>query len=247
MKTKIKGRKTKIYLAHRIPGRVKSPGENSVSQWEDYDEGFENIIVLSSGLAMLTACSAIDIDKTRMMASKGTPFQKALHKEYAELAFLEDDEGDSEDAIYFNNKAMMSAAGNKVDPQKIKECKLPGDSKWELDAARRALIAELLSGGKEKMPAKAARAQAMFDYWMQEKEENDQPKDIARCRSAFDQALKDLGNAPMTRVMAAAPAPAGLPPVPDLSLYSSRLTVPPWTPRPRSQSRKPAKWRKPPR
>jgi len=149
-----------------------------------------------------------------MMASKGTPFQKALHKEYAELAFLEDDEGDSEDAIYFNNKAMMSAAGNKVDPQKIKERKLPGDSKWGLDAARRALIAELLSGGKEKMPAKAARAQAMFDCWMQKKEENDQPKDIAHCRSAFDQALKDLGNAPMTRVMAAAPAPAGLPPVP---------------------------------
>ncbi len=150
------------------------------------------------------------------MASKSTAFQKALHKEYAELAFLEDDEGDSDDALYFNNKAVLSAAGNMVGPQKIKDRALPGDSKWELDAARRALVPELLSGAKDRMPAKAARAQAMFDCWMQEKEENDQPKDIARCRSAFDQALKDIGNRPM--VMAApAPAPvpkASLPPVP---------------------------------
>jgi len=167
----------------------------------------KNIFAVSVGFALLAACSSIDIEKTRKMPSKGTAFQQALHKEYAELAFMEDDEGDSEDAVYFNNKAMMAAAGNKVDPQKIKARKLPGDSKWELDAARRVLVAELLSGAKERMPAKAAHAQAMFDCWMQEKEENDQPKDIARCRSAFDQALNDLGKRPMT----AAPAPAPVP------------------------------------
>jgi len=166
------------------------------------------IFITLTGMAVLAACSAIDIEKTRKMPSKGNTFQQALHKEYAELAFLEDDEGDSDDAIYFNNKAMMSAAGNKVGPQKIKDRKLPGDSKWELDAARRILVAELGSGAKDRMPAKAARAQAMFDCWMQEKEENDQPKDIARCRSAFDKALSDLGKRPMTRAVAPAPTPS---------------------------------------
>ena len=173
----------------------------------------KNILVVTTSLAFLAACSSVDLEKTRMMPSKGTAFQKSLHKEYTLLAFLEDDEGDSDDAVYFNNKAMMAAAGNKVGPQKIKERKLPGNTKWELDAARRALVAELLSGGMDKKPAEAVRAQAMFDCWMQEQEENDQPQHIARCRNAFDQALNNLGKAPMTRVMAAS-APAGLPPVP---------------------------------
>lgn len=170
----------------------------------------KNIFITLTGMAVLTACTAIDIEKTRNMPSKGNAFQQALHKEYAELAFLEDDEGDSDDAVYFNNKALMAAAGNKVGPQKIKDRNLPKDGKAELDAARRILVAELGSGAKDRMPAKAARAQAMFDCWMQEKEENDQPKDIARCRSAFNQALSDLGKRPMTRAVPA-PAPAPTP------------------------------------
>ena len=164
----------------------------------------KNIFLTLTGMAVLTACSAVDIDKTRKMPSKGTAFQQALHKEYAELAFLEDDEGDSDDAVYFNNKAVMSAAGNKVGPQKTKERNLPGDTKWVLEAARSALVAELGSGARDRMPAKAARAQAMFDCWMQEQEENNQPKDIARCRSAFDRALKDIGK---VQVASAPPAP----------------------------------------
>lgn len=181
---------------------------------------FKNIFVISIGMAVLAACSAIDIDKTRQMPSKGTAFQQALHKEYAELAFLEDDEGDSEDAIYFNNKSMMAAAGNKVDPQKTKERNLSGDGKWELEAARGALVAELGSGARDRMPEKAARAQAMFDCWIQEKEENDQPKDIARCRSAFDQAMKEIRQAPMA---SAAPGPLPGPYVVFFAFDSSKL------------------------
>ena len=89
-------------------------------------------------------------------------------------------------------------------PQKTKERNLPGDTKWVLEAARSALVAELGSGARDRMPAKAARAQAMFDCWMQEQEENNQPKDIARCRSAFDRALKDIGK---VQVASAPPAP----------------------------------------
>ena len=46
--------------------------------------------------------------------------------------------------------------------------------------------------GKSK-PEQAAKAQAMFDCWLQEQEEGDQPEDIAACRSAFEAAMKGLG------------------------------------------------------
>jgi outer membrane protein OmpA-like peptidoglycan-associated protein len=59
----------------------------------------------------------------------------------------------------------------------------------------------------------AANAQVMFDCWMQEQEENFQPKDIARCRGATLAALDKLEVKPVAKAAPPAPAPK-LPPVP---------------------------------
>lgn len=159
----------------------------------------------------LVACAGgPDLAKTKKMSISGNGvkvvFNEALHREYLNLATLEDDESDTEDAHFFNNKAMNAAMAKKVGPQPIKERKLPGDTKWELTAARSALMAELGSGAITYHPVASARAQAMFDCWMQEQEENDQPKDIARCRVAFDKALTQISARP-----APMPAPVAAP------------------------------------
>lgn len=144
-----------------------------------------------AGLAMLGACSiASEIDTVRRMPVKGDAFQQALHAEYVKLATIEDDEGDIDNAEYFNNKAKMVADGKKVDPTAMKERKIPKNAEDELEAARIALVAALRGGGPKKAPNQTALAQAMFDCWMEEQEENNQPKDIALCRNAFDAALK---------------------------------------------------------
>ncbi len=168
------------------------------------------------GVSLLAACSAIDIDKTRALPSKGTSFQKALHVEYAQLAFEEDDEGDSRDAVFFDKKAHAAAQGTGVQPQNTKARTLPKNKVAELGAARTRLVAALGSGAREKAPKHAARAQAMFDCWMEEQEENNQPKDIARCRSAFEKALAAAERAMVPAPVAAKPAPkkAAPPPVP---------------------------------
>ena len=157
----------------------------------------KTLITALLAMPLLAACTAgPDLTMTSRMASKGDAFQKALHREYLALARAEQDEGDTEDAVYFNGKAMAAANGKKVGPQKVKERKLSGDAKWELEAARQALRAALGASGMKRKPNTAAKAQAMFDCWIQEQEENFQPKHIAACKNAFDAALKKLEERP---------------------------------------------------
>ncbi|MBC8338555.1 MAG: OmpA family protein [Rhodospirillales bacterium] len=145
-------------------------------------------------MVVLAACTIdSDIDATQGMASKGSSFNQALHTEYVGLAKMENDEWDLSDSKYFNEKAKMAAQGKTVGPQMIEDRTLPfGKATTDLSAARKALVAALGASGTKKTPKDAARAQAMFDCWMQEQEENIQPEDIAACRSAFEAALKKV-------------------------------------------------------
>jgi OmpA-OmpF porin, OOP family len=161
--------------------------------------------------AILGACSiASEIDTVRRMTVKGDAFQQALHAEYVKLATIEDEEGDIDNAEFFNNKAKMVAEGKKVEPTTFKERKIPKNAEDELEAARIALVAVLRGGGPVKAPNDTAHAQAMFDCWMEEQEENYQPNDIAKCRTAFDAALKRVETA--LAQQPAPPAPAAVKP-----------------------------------
>ncbi len=208
----------------------------------------KTLIVALLAMPLLAACAAgPDLTMTSRMASKGDAFQQALHREYLALARAEADEGDTDDAVYFNNRAMAAANGKDKGPQALKARKIKGDAKWELEAARQALRAALGTGGMKNKPNTAAKAQAMFDCWMQEQEEGDQPKHIAACRDPFDTALKKLEERP--RMMAkpmkkkmkkkkidtkfvvyfdhnsAALSPAGMKTVVDVRRLPSRKTV----------------------
>jgi len=54
------------------------------------------------------------------------------------------------------------------------------------------LLAAFDEGVKESKPDAAATAQAGFDCWMQEAEENHQPDDIQRCKDTFWDGMKKL-------------------------------------------------------
>ena len=161
-------------------------------------------------LPLLAACAGgPNIEATKSMANKGSAFNGALQQEYIALAMAEADEWDMEDAHYFNNKALAAAKGDDVHPQAIKERKITGDARWDLEAARQALRASLLAGSKDYAPKESARAQAMFDCWIQEQEENDNPADVAACMNGFNEALAKVegmrlamkAKAPMKKMM----------------------------------------------
>ena len=184
--------------------------------------GIRNILAIFTSMVVLSACASIapEIEATRNMPSTASNFNKALQAEYAIIAKMEDDEGDTDNAQYFIDKAKMAAQGKKVAPQAIAERSLPGDTVAELEAARQALVDALNATGTIKAPKDAAHAQAMFDCWIEEQHENIQPKDIAACRSPFFTALEKVVRSLTPETMAAKPAPkaapkpAPLPPVP---------------------------------
>ena len=150
-------------------------------------------IVLAGLAAVLVSGCASNIDTTSVAGMQTTrdAFKSALHKEYVSLAKSEQEEGDKEDTIYFINKAKDAGLGLDVLPQQLDERKLPDHAKGQLAKARTSLVNKLWNGGGELTPGPAARAQAMFDCWVQEQEEGDQPEHIRACRQAFQAALFD--------------------------------------------------------
>ncbi len=156
----------------------------------------KNLALMAVMLPLVAACAVVDIDEVRNMEVKHWEFAQNLHTEYVNLAQAEADETDWEDANFFANKAIDAAnAANEgstiPDPQEIAERELPEDQVDTLINARDVLM-EGLADGRRKKPGPAAHAQAMFDCWMQEQEENFQPDDIAACRAAYFEAVAQL-------------------------------------------------------
>ena len=151
------------------------------------------LLVLAGLAAVLVSGCAGSIDTATVAGMQTTkdPFKSALHKEYVALAMAEQKEDDVDDTKYFINKAKNAGLGLDVLPQQLDERKLPSHSKGQIAKARTALVNKLWNGGGELTPGPAARAQAMFDCWIQEQEEGDQPDHIRACRQAFQAALFD--------------------------------------------------------
>jgi len=150
--------------------------------------------------------SNMDVESAKARKSQGTAFQQALHMEYVAMAESRRNRFDMNDTGFFLNKANASARGESLQPQRIPARNLPGDKVSELAAARAKLMPHLNPGdATTRMPKVAAKAQAMFDCWMEEQEENLSLERIAACRSAFFAALAKLG--PVKMPMAAMPAP----------------------------------------
>ncbi len=168
----------------------------------------KNIGVVLGATVVLAACA--DLESVRNMKPDSGQFAAQLHQEYVRLAALEDAERDWIDTTFFNERARMVALGNTVDPQPMSERDVPESASAALSAARARLV-QALATSKFLKPRAAARAQAGFDCWMQEQEENFQPKDIAACKANFWGAIGDLEFQPPVRV-AAAPKPE--PPLP---------------------------------
>jgi OOP family OmpA-OmpF porin len=169
---------------------------------------------LLSGMGLATFILAGCVGQQLQMAEQATPgggaFDKALFAEYLKLAKMEYAEADYGDSDAFANRALASAGGTPPGPEAVEARNIPPQFVGELKAAYRELN-EVLDVGAVRHPQVAARAQAAFDCWLQEQEENIQPEDIAKCKGDFMAALKELKAllAPKPAPKkAAAPAPA---------------------------------------
>ena len=165
------------------------------SIWGGLMTSTKRFVVAAAALTLLGGCIGMEVGAAKRVDPKGSDFDKALYAGYLELAEAELAEGDHFDSDRFALRATAAAAGEAPAPEEIAARELPADKTADLAAARERLTAALAAGARNKVPGEAARAQVMFDCWMQEQEENFQPDDIARCRGAFVAVLVSLEDA----------------------------------------------------
>jgi OOP family OmpA-OmpF porin len=173
--------------------------------------GIIRIAAVLGAAGFLAACG-VQLENAQTVGAKGSAFEQALYAGYIKLSQAEFDESDYADSDVFALRAIASASGNAPAPEAISARKLPSEKVEELTNARAWLMEMMDKGAMTKMPAEAAEAQVQFDCWMQEQEENIQPKDIAACRSAYLKAMGKLDDGlrevkPMMMKKTEAPAP----------------------------------------
>ena len=153
-------------------------------------------LIVSLPLALFVAgCGWSKVDEMKDMKPTGSKFYQALYSEYVKVGDREAKEDDWSNAVKFADRAITSASGGPQYPEAIEARDLPKKTVGNLLAARNRLTAALIRNGRKKAPKDAAHAQVMFDCWMEEQEENHQPKDIAKCRAAFEKSLAKVEKA----------------------------------------------------
>ena len=140
--------------------------------------------------ALASGCASWNLEALSQAPAKGSGFTQTLAREYVDFAKFERDQmQDFVDAEHFAVKGYRASRGDVMPPEDPADWKLPPDKRAELDGARRRLVAALEAGGRTAAPEQAALAQARFDCWVEQQEENFQWDHIARCRNGFNTAL----------------------------------------------------------
>ena len=182
--------------------------------------------VLLSGVIALGACG---INKNKMdevtalndANAVGNAFTQKLTQEYQDYVNREfDTYKDHADATHFARKGLAAARGDMVAPEQVSDWNvLPGHAE-ELIVGRARLVDVFARGGREMQPDLSAFAQARYDCWIEEQEENFQTDLISACKSQFLDALAQLE--------AAVPLPP--PPAPEPAVEEPAFDVDPAEP-----------------
>ncbi|HEX2524803.1 MAG TPA: OmpA family protein [Geminicoccus sp.] len=147
-------------------------------------------------VALLTGCSAFtstsELNEIKKMNASGDAFTQALFKEYTALSQSEYDQYDWKDSLFYSQRAKEAAAGRVPTPTEMSQRREPADMVGVLTEARAQLVDVLATEQATADPATAAKAQASFDCWMEQQEENFQINDIAMCRKGFEDAIAAL-------------------------------------------------------
>lgn len=170
------------------------------------------ILCLFTATSFMSSCTILEgfseVDALNQAQPVGTPFTQALSEEYRNFANSElKDMLDYPDALHFARKGLSSSAGDIVLPEPIEDWNLMQQQIVELTEMRGRLVNVLNYGAREQAPVLAARAQARFDCWIEQEEENYAEKFVRPCRDEFMQALAEL-EAMVRQPAPAAPAPA---------------------------------------
>jgi OOP family OmpA-OmpF porin len=152
-----------------------------------------SLFLLIPAMLLLSSCAGYNLDNLNNAKARGSDFTIELTKQYRDFADFEATQYDWANADYFAKKGLRTAKGEVVLPENPREWNIPSHAVREIDGYYRRLIPVLNNGARKNQPKLAARAQATFDCWVEQQEENWQSKDIAACRGDFLRAFNSLG------------------------------------------------------
>ena len=172
------------------------------------------VIILLAGLA-LGACSGLDYQMARQVEPQSDSYDAQLSRQYLALSADEYREGDYRNSDYFARRSMAASQGRRFGPEEVRVRRLPPAAKPQLAEGYQRLVAAQAAGAIDKIPGDTARAQVMFDCWMQEQEEDwsFQQDQVAFCRDSFWEALGRVEVAMRPPPPAPPPPPPTPPPV----------------------------------
>jgi len=154
-------------------------------------------VTLLAGASLLAGCGAFESQRIYDQAANASPqgdaFHQSLYAGYLEHATYEQTKMmDYPHAIFHAQKAQAAARGETPQPSQVSDWKLPADKVDEATQARSRLVAAEAGAGAQSNPEAAGRAQSFFDCWMEQQQENFQPRDIAYCRNGFYKNLEAI-------------------------------------------------------
>lgn len=156
-------------------------------------KNFVRGICLTSFVALAAGCASSSVEELADAEKRGTAFDQNLAVEYTKLARYEAEKMlDREDSAHFARKGKIAAQGRAIGPDEVSSRVIPKEHVGQLTRARASLIDAFNHDVKNLYPATAATAQAKYDCWLEQQEENYQPKDIASCKQEFVAAMRTI-------------------------------------------------------
>tara|TARA_R110000868_G_scaffold61059_3_gene185696 strand:- start:3729 stop:4658 length:930 start_codon:yes stop_codon:yes gene_type:complete len=163
------------------------------------------VAVSSAALLYATGASAFfvyDVEAIQKQNYAGGSFSANLAREYKDFATFEAYEMyDWIDAEHFAHKAISANSGQSVMPEEVADWHVKEKYVAELTTARTDMMNEFSRGARTAAPAEAAKAQAKYDCWIEQQEENHQWAHIAACKGEFYTALNTLKAAMQPKVV----------------------------------------------
>jgi OmpA-OmpF porin, OOP family len=174
------------------------------------------LALLATALGAASACSydpelvddtdvvLYEYQAVRVMQPQGPAFNRGLRTGYLDYGDLLYDDYDMVDFGHFAFKAVDSAKGENVLPDRVESRSLVGGDVDQLAAARARLMAALAQTGRKKAPYSAAEAQTSFDCWLEMTEDEDPPEQIETCKGRFEAAMAEVEQALTREIVPAA-------------------------------------------
>ena len=151
-------------------------------------------LLLAARVLLVSACGAtFDYDSLTSGKIAGNRFPDHLARAYQSFALTEaHGMNDWIDGAHFGRKALAVLTEEPMSPERVEDWWIPGAGAPATDQERLRLASLLEPDVQRQSPKAAAMAQAGFDCWEQQQEENWQQDHIQACRTQYFTAIVQL-------------------------------------------------------